>query len=96
LSLPRIPKRLPDPNANRRWIVQLIQAQTQMIFVPPHECQVVTGDPEDDYVLAATRLSSVDYLVTGDRQLLCLKRFGLAPLVSSCDFITILASQPSQ
>jgi uncharacterized protein len=95
LRLPRISKRLPDPDTNRQWIFQLLRTQAQLIRIPPHECVVVTGDPEDDYVLAATRLGRANYLVTGDQDLLGLKVFGGAKIVSPRELVTILESRPS-
>lgn len=90
LSLPRISKRLPQPNEDRQWIFRLLQTQAQIIRVPPHECLVVTGDPEDDYVLAVVRLGQAQYLVTGDEGLLDLKEYAGAKIVSPHEFITIL------
>ncbi len=90
LRLPRIAKRLPDPEANRRWIAQLLETQAQLIRVPPHACVVVTVDPEDDYVLATTRLGKASYLVTGDRGLLGLKEYAGAKIVSPREFVAIL------
>jgi putative PIN family toxin of toxin-antitoxin system len=95
LRLPRINKRLPDPEANRQWIVQLLQTQAQVHVVPPHECQVVTGDPEDDYVLATARLSRADYLITGDQKLLDLKEYAGTKSVSPREFVAILEAHPS-
>lgn len=92
LSLPRIRKWLPDPDANRQWIMQLLQTQARIIVVSPHGCQVVTGDPEDDYVLATARLGEADYLVTGDRTLLGLEKWAEAKVARPREFITILES----
>ena len=61
-------------------------------MVPPSECWVVTGDPEDDYALATTRLSQVNYLVTGDKKLLGLKDYAGAKIVSPRDFVSIIES----
>lgn len=63
-----------------------------MILVPPHECRVVTGDPEDDYVLATTRLGNARYLITGDQKLLGLKEYASAQIVGPREFVTILES----
>lgn len=95
LQLPRITKRLPDPTTNRQWIIQLLRTQAQMILVPPHECLPITGDPEDDYVLATTRLSNAEYLVTGDQGLLELGEYAKAKIVSPRQLIMILEPQPA-
>jgi putative PIN family toxin of toxin-antitoxin system len=44
------------------------------LVVPPAEILPVTGNPEDDAVLATARLGQSDYLVTGDRGSLALAR----------------------
>ena len=91
LSLPRISRRLPHPEEDRLWILPLLQTQATMIHVPPHECATVTGDPEDDYVLATARLSRADYLVTGDRGLLDIGEYQGVRIVSPREFIEILS-----
>jgi putative PIN family toxin of toxin-antitoxin system len=92
LILPRLRKWLPDPDTNRRWVRQLLQSQAHLIVVPPSECRVLTGDPEDDYVLATTRLSQANYLVTGDKKLLGLKDYAGAKIVSPREFVSIIES----
>ncbi|HLZ09771.1 MAG TPA: putative toxin-antitoxin system toxin component, PIN family [Chloroflexota bacterium] len=94
LRLPRIAKWLPDPEASRQWIIHLLQSQSKVLFVSPHERQEVTGDPEDDLVLAAVRLGRADYFVTGDRELLDLQEYAGARMVSPRDFVAILEAQP--
>lgn len=89
LRLPRIRKSLPNPEENHRWILQLLQTQAQMILVPPAECLPVTGDPEDDYVLATVRLSKAEYLVTGDRGLLSPREYAGAKIVSPKEFVEL-------
>lgn len=93
LRLPRIHRRLPDPDANRKWILHLLRTQAQMINVPLQECLPITGDPEDDYVLAATRLSKADYLVTGDQGLIELREYSGSRIVSPRELVLILKSQ---
>jgi putative PIN family toxin of toxin-antitoxin system len=95
LQLPRIHKRLPHPEANRQWIIQLLRTQARMIRVPLHECWPITGDPEDDYVLATTRLSQAEYLVTGDQGLLDLGEYARARIVSPRQLITALDAEPA-
>lgn len=86
LQLPRVRKWLPSPDENRRWILQLLQTQARFVLVPPSACLPVTGDPEDDYVLATVRLGEAEYLVTGDRNLLRLGEHAGARIVSPRDF----------
>lgn len=93
LRLPRISKWLTDYESNRQWIIQPLRTQAKIILVPLHECLSVTGDPEDDYVLAATRLSNAGYLITGDKKLLSLREYSGAKIVSPREFATVLGSQ---
>ncbi|HEX5417318.1 MAG TPA: putative toxin-antitoxin system toxin component, PIN family [Chloroflexota bacterium] len=94
LRLPRIRKRLPNPDENRLWIMQLLQTQAQFVLVPPTECLPVTGDPEDDYVLATARLGQAEYIVTGDQGRLRLAESAGARIVSPKDFVELLTSMP--
>ncbi len=94
LQLPRIQKRLSDPDVNRQWIVQLLRTQARLILVPRHECVPITGDPDDDYVLATTRLSQAEYLVTGDQELLAIGEYARARIVSPRQLIAVLESKP--
>lgn len=93
LRLSRISKRLPHPDEDREWIIRLLQTQAEMILVPPHECATVTGDPEDDYVLATARLGKADYLVTGDGDLLDLTKYHGIKIVSPREFLEILGKE---
>lgn len=90
LRLPRISKWLPSPDTNRQWILQLLQSQGHTVIVPPRECHIVTGDPEDDYVLATCRLGEAVYLVTGDRKLLDLHEYSGTQIVNPRDFLAVL------
>ena len=47
-----------------------LTTDARVVIVPPAEVRPVTGDPEDDAVLATARLGGARYLVTGDRGLL--------------------------
>ncbi len=48
--------------------------------------------PEDDLILATAVSATVDFLVTGDRQLLTLRSFGGVPIIGSRAFLTELAT----
>lgn len=52
----------------------------------------VATHPEDDLVLAAAVSAQVDYLVTGDRQLLRLGSFRGVRLLSPREFLDVLES----
>ncbi|MGH8629173.1 MAG: putative toxin-antitoxin system toxin component, PIN family [Burkholderiales bacterium] len=48
-------------------------------------------DPGDDYLLAMAAAAGADYLVTGDKALMELKRFAVTRIVSARRFASILA-----
>ena len=50
----------------------------------------MAGDPDDDAVLATTRLSRAEFLVTGDRGLLALSSYEGARIVTPRQFLSIL------
>ncbi len=53
----------------------------------------VTRDPKDDYLLAYALVGQVDYLVTGDEDLLALGKAGALSIVSAQEFVQILRKQ---
>ena len=51
----------------------------------------VCRDPDDDRILACAREAHAEYLVTGDEDLLVLKRYGTIRIVTPRDFETLFA-----
>ena len=78
-----------SPDSVRRLELTL---RTEAIVVPvlPADIRSVTGDPEDDAVLATARLSGADLLVTGDRGLLALQRHEATRIVTPREFLDLL------
>jgi putative PIN family toxin of toxin-antitoxin system len=69
-----------------------LRTRAEVIRVPARWIRPVTGDPEDDYVLAAAALSGVDYLVTGDKGLLALTSHEGVAIVSPRAFLQVIQS----
>ncbi len=90
LRLPRIANRYHIGEEETRWVFRLLQTQAEPIIVPFRERQVVTGDPEDDYVLATGRLARAEYLVTGDAGLLALRQYEGMQIVTPRTFLTLI------
>ncbi len=90
LQLPRITRRYNVMEDDRRWVFGLLATQAESIPVADADVQSLTGDPEDDYVLATCRLSGADYLVTGDQGLLDLGSHGATVIVSPRRFAELL------
>ena len=75
LRYPRIGGKYRLTDDDIRTVVATLRTQAQVVAVPLGAIRDITGDPEDDYVLAtAVVQGQVDYLVTGDRGLLQLGR----------------------
>ena len=56
----------------------------------------VSRDPSDDHVLALAEQSKADYIITGDEDLLILKRHGGVPIVLPRQFWEILKNKKGQ
>ncbi len=90
LRAPRIGRKYGVTDQDVRAVRALLQTQAAVVVVPPQEQRVVTGDPEDDGVLATARLGTVQYLVTGDRKLLDLSQYAGVRIVSPRAFVDVL------
>ena len=53
----------------------------------------ICRDKDDDEILALARSLSVDYIVTGDKDLLVLKKFESIPIITPRDFWQIARSE---
>jgi putative PIN family toxin of toxin-antitoxin system len=79
--------------AARQDHLRTIAAGTTLVQLPPAVPSIATH-PEDDLILATAVAGAVDYLVTGDRQLLALGIHEGIPIVSPADFVKLLDLQP--
>ena len=95
LRLLRISRRYHIAEEDVAWTVDLLTSYARMVMAPNDQVLVVTGDPEDDHVLADGRLAQADYLVTGDRGLLTLHTYAGMAIVTPREFVTILEDRPS-
>lgn len=55
---------------------------------------LVTRDPGDDYLIAHSILEQIDYLVTGDKDLLVLGEVAGIHIVTPAEFVAILEAEP--
>ncbi len=90
LRLPRISSRLTVEDVVR--VVAPLVMQAEIVDLDDENIQVITGDPEDDYVLATCIAANADFLVTGDKRLLELKKHGETQIVSPAVFLLHLNS----
>lgn len=58
--------------------------------LPAHPLPRVVRDPRDDYLLSPAVLERVDYLVSGDKDLLVLRGFEEVRMVPPIEFVKIL------
>lgn len=68
----------------------LLLTQAKIINVRPQDVIPVTGDSEDDYVLATGNLGTPKYLVTGDKKLIGMKNYFGVKIISPKDFILLV------
>lgn len=92
-----VAEKLLDPRIGGRFNVTLADVQavvlllrTQARMVAPPSTVVVTGDPEDDHVLATAAHGQAEYLITGDKKLLSLSRHGSTQIISPREFLNLL------
>lgn len=85
---PKIQKRMKD--ADQWALTELLEDHTERVFVT--ENVRFPQDPEDAIYLEAAKACGADYLVSGDSDLLSLKKFGKTRIVSPKEFVTILQS----
>jgi uncharacterized protein len=79
------------PQKRRARAISLLSMLAESASAPEAPERVATH-PEDDLILAAARSAMVDYLVTGDRQLLALGQYGGVRIVSPAAFLALLES----
>jgi uncharacterized protein len=90
LRLPRIARYHRLGADDLRLIEAALRTAAIVVPVVPDDVTGVTGDPEDDAVLATVRLGRADYLVTGDRGLLDLGAHAGTRILSPRDFLAAL------
>jgi uncharacterized protein len=76
--------------ADIRALTNLLRKDAVVVSVPAVEIRSVTGDPEDDTVLATARLSGAGYLVTGDALLLSLSPYERVQILTPRAFLAQL------
>jgi putative PIN family toxin of toxin-antitoxin system len=76
--------------AEAEHLVTQLSSLAESISPIAKKIPAITRDPTDDYLPAYAQLGQVDYLVTGDPDLLVLKRVGQVKIVSPRTFIARL------
>jgi putative PIN family toxin of toxin-antitoxin system len=91
---PSIGGRLGVTTADVTAVMRLLRSEATLVL--PLSPPVVTGDPEDDYVLATVTRARADYLVTGDKGLIALHHHGGSQIISPRDFSDLLDSSADE
>jgi putative PIN family toxin of toxin-antitoxin system len=76
--------------ADIRAVTNLLRKDAVVVTVPADEIRPVTGDQEDDAVLATARQGEAGYLVTGDTRLLNLSPYEGIQVLTSRAFLTLI------
>jgi putative PIN family toxin of toxin-antitoxin system len=87
---PAIGGRLGVTSGDVQAVIALLRTEAE--HAQPLDRPAVTGDPEDDYVLATAAQAHADYLVTGDKGLLRLGSHAGFRIISPRDFYALLPS----
>lgn len=91
LTNPDLIRRFPFWPAVGQELVPLLRAKATIVPVDASTIIPVTGDPEDDTVLATAQLGRAAYLVTGDRVLLALGTYEGVRIVAPRDFLSVIS-----
>lgn len=86
---PKIQKRI--TSVDKKALIQMLEDHVERVY--PQERTRVSSDPDDEKYLEAAIACQADYLVTGDRDLLSLKKFGTTRIVSPKEFVEVLQKQ---
>jgi uncharacterized protein len=63
------------------------------IVEPVDRVSVIVDDPDDDRVLEAAQTAGAGFIVSGDRHLLSLRRWGEIAILSTAEFLADLGSK---
>lgn len=86
--LPRPKFRNLIDNRDREEVVLFLESFAE--FIVPTKLVSVCRDSEDNHILACALESQVDFIVSGDKDLLCLGSFQNIPIITPKDFLTRL------
>jgi putative PIN family toxin of toxin-antitoxin system len=87
-SKPYLSKRIAPDDVGR--LVAILARVSEPVPRIDEPIPAVTRDPKDDYLLAYAVLGRADYLVTGDRDLLVLRKVAAVTIVTPHEFLEVL------
>lgn len=78
--------------AEAKEVVDAVRKDAEQVS-PAHLAKRVCRDPDDDWILATAVAGSADLIVTGDKDLLVLRRFQGIPIVTPRGFLELLEQE---
>lgn len=82
-------------NVNRQQLMETVLRAGKLVQVKS-SVSVVDEDPSDNKFLECVLASEADYVVSGDRHLVKLKKYGKTRVVTVGEFIKVLRTKKSQ
>ena len=89
LSRPKIARKYRISPADRQALLDLLRREA--VFLPVEPAPGVCRDPDDDYLLGCAAAGGVEYLVTGDDDLMSLGHYRGVAIVDARHFLALLA-----
>jgi putative PIN family toxin of toxin-antitoxin system len=89
LARPKIAKKYRISSEDRQAFLELLR--TDALLLPEASAPGICSDPDDDAILGCAAGGAVDYLVTGDGDLLEVGRYKGVRIVTGREFLTVLS-----
>ncbi len=74
-----------DPEKTRRQLGELLEQSVRIVVTG--RISGVCRDPKDDFILECAEVGNADLIVTGDKDLLSLERFGAAEILTPQQYL---------
>jgi putative PIN family toxin of toxin-antitoxin system len=74
-------------------LIELLVETAEIVSTSAEPVQQITRDSKDDYLLSQSILSHVDFLISGDHDLLVIGEISGVLILSPADFIELLEHQ---
>ncbi len=90
LDRPKIARKYPLSRPDRQAFLELLRSEA--IVLADERAPGVCRDPDDDYLLGCAAAGGVDYLVTGDADLLSVGRYRGVSIVDARQFLGLVSA----
>jgi putative PIN family toxin of toxin-antitoxin system len=71
-----------------RMVIYELESVTELV-IPEFEINIIEKDPSDNRILECAVTAGVEYIISGDSQLLELKEFEGIPILKPADFLSL-------